>query len=283
MVMDGLSGHEYEPVLDVTGWVSDVGDPRGAREKSWLLKPGQSEIDAQHLFKLARPDGKTPEYGSDLWAEVLASRIARAIHVPAVHMDFAVRGSDRGVVSQRMSVHLTDGNELLGADRVADRGEGSGYHLKAIRRALAGYQGSERGLTAYESFVGYLVLDALIANTDRHSENWAVDSHRGELLPCFDHGASLGFNATGQQRANVSRYAGRGKSSPFGMRVLEVARRSLESVTTDVADLWLGRVETLTLLALERLVERVPLGWMSDPSRTFVVALVWENRRRLLE
>lgn len=280
--MDGPGGHEAEPILDVTHWVSDSGDPRGAREKSWLLKPGEGEIDAQYLFKLARPDGKTPEHGSDLWAEVLASRIARAIHVPAVHMDFAIRGSDRGVVSQRMSVNLTDGNELLGGDRATDRGEESGYHLEAIRRVLDNYQGSERGLTAYESFVGYLVLDALIANTDRHSENWAVDSHRGELLPCFDHGASLGFNATEQQRANVSRYASRGWSSPFRVSILKVAQRGLECVPTDVADLWLGRVETLTLPALERLVERVPLGWMSDPSRTFVVALVWENRRRLL-
>ena len=280
--MDGLGGHEYEPVLDVTGWVSDVGDPRGAREKSWLLKPGRGVTDSQHLFKQARPHGKTPEHGSDLWAEVLASRIARAIQVPAVHMDFAVRGSTRGVISQRMSIDLTDGNELLGGDRVADRGSESGYHLVAIRRALAGYQGSERGLTAYESFVGYLILDALIANTDRHSENWAVDLSRGELLPCFDHGASLGFNATEQQRANVSRFASRGRSSPFGVSILEVAQRGLDSVTADVADLWLGRVEALTLPALERLVERVPLGWMSDPSRTFVVGLVWENRRRLL-
>ena len=281
--MDHLGGHQDEPVLDVTDWVSDVGDPRGARKKSWMWKPEESDPVAKHLLKLARPDGKTPEYGSDLWAEVLASRIARAIQVPAVHMDFAVRGSDRGVVSQRMSVGLTDGNELLGGDRATDRGQESGYHLEAIRRVLESYQGSEHGLTAYESFVGYLVFDALIANTDRHSENWAVDSEREELLPCFDHGASLGFNATSEQRADVVRYASRGRSRPFKRLVLEVAQMGMATVSAQVADLWLGRVESLALPVLERLVMRVPRGWMSDPSRTFVVELVWENRRRLLQ
>lgn len=281
--MDHLGGHQDEPVLDVTDWVSDVGDPRGARKKSWMWKPEESDPVAKHLFKLARPDGKTPEYGSDLWAEVLASRIARAIQVPAVHMDFAIGKSGRGVISERMSTHLTDGNELRGGRSVPDHGEVSGYHLEDIQRALDGYRGSERGLTAYESFVGYLVFDALIANTDRHSENWAVDSEREELLPCFDHGASLGFNATSEQRADVVRYASRGRSRPFKRLVLEVAQMGMATVSAQVADLWLGRVESLALPVLERLVMRVPRGWMSDPSRTFVVELVWENRRRLLQ
>ena len=33
---------------------------------------------------------------------------------------------------------------------------------------------SHTGLTAFGIFVGYLLLDALICNTDRHHENWAA-------------------------------------------------------------------------------------------------------------
>ncbi|WP_172435571.1 HipA domain-containing protein, partial [Escherichia coli] len=45
-----------------------------------------------------------------------------------------------------------------------------------------------------ETFVGYLLLDAWIGNTDRHHENWAFIS-LGEkiyLAPTYDHASSMG-------------------------------------------------------------------------------------------
>ena len=48
--------------------------------------------------------------------------------------------------------------------------------------------------TALDVFVGYVMLDARIANQDRHHENWAAlrDGERMRLAPTFDHGAALG-------------------------------------------------------------------------------------------
>ena len=37
-----------------------------------------------------------------------------------------------------------------------------------------GYTGPENVTSSNELFVGYLLLDALIVNTDRHHANWAV-------------------------------------------------------------------------------------------------------------
>jgi hypothetical protein len=61
--------------------------------------------------------------------------------------------------------------------------------------------------TAPDLFTGYLLLDALIGNTDRHHENWAVlqrpsvDSERVAVLcPSFDHASSLGHNIRDSER-----------------------------------------------------------------------------------
>ena len=46
---------------------------------------------------------------------------------------------------------------------------------------------------ALDVFVGYIMLDAWIANQDRHHENWgALRSDKLRLAPTFDHGALLG-------------------------------------------------------------------------------------------
>ena len=54
---------------------------------------------------------------------------------------------------------------------------------------------------AFQQMAGYLILDAIILNTDRHHENWALIrvmhqdgriSH--EMAPTFDHASSLGRN-----------------------------------------------------------------------------------------
>jgi hypothetical protein len=56
--------------------------------------------------------------------------------------------------------------------------------------------------TALEVFVGYLLLDAWIANQDRHHENWGAVGQEGRLYlaPTFDHGASMARNLTDQER-----------------------------------------------------------------------------------
>ena len=52
-------------------------------------------------------------------------------------------------------------------------------------------------------FAGYLVLDAVIGNTDRHHENWGLLLRRtetgwkGQVAPSFDHASSLGEGTPG--------------------------------------------------------------------------------------
>ena len=58
--------------------------------------------------------------------------------------------------------------------------------------------------TAADWFLGYLLLDALIGNTDRHHENWAVIESEGKqmLAPSYDHASCLGRELGDPERAD---------------------------------------------------------------------------------
>jgi hypothetical protein len=52
--------------------------------------------------------------------------------------------------------------------------------------------------TAFDVFAGYIMLDAWIANTDRHPHNWAVlrratSAEPLQLCGSYDHASCLGF------------------------------------------------------------------------------------------
>jgi hypothetical protein len=81
-----------------------------------------------------------------------------------------------------------------------------GHSPQKIMEALAGC----RSVVGYEQvssagmLAGYLVLDAWVANQDRHDQNWAVtrSSESGDLrlAPSNDHASSLGFNLLEDRR-----------------------------------------------------------------------------------
>src|SRR5262249_28640209 len=76
-------------------------------------------------------------------------------------------------------------------------------------------------------FLGYLLLDALIGNTDRHHENWGIlqfppqgGRRVAELAPSFDHASSLGHNLADDERLN------RMNSSDTGYAVAGFVRKA---------------------------------------------------------
>jgi Uncharacterized protein related to capsule biosynthesis enzymes len=56
-----------------------------------------------------------------------------------------------------------------------------------IKKALEAYQG------VFEQFIGILVFDFLIGNTDRHQSNWALicENDKWRLSPLYDNSSSL--------------------------------------------------------------------------------------------
>lgn len=141
-------------------------------------------------------------------------------------------------------------------------------------------------------FAGYLILDALISNTDRHQENWAVIDDGGErwLSPSFDHASSLGFQLTDAERderlttsdhqRTVAAYANRAKSKFEGeIHPRDAALDAFRRVSPTFREHW--REAVASLPGIETIVEDVPRDRMSSAARRFASALYAENHRRL--
>lgn len=187
--------------MDVSDWPVVALEPGGTDEKVWLGVPG---VNTRALFKPNRARVGS-ERGED-WPEKLASELATTLGIPAARIDLAERNGRRGCLSHDIVPtrwELQPGavllNQLLNFQHDPRDKAARGHTLNNIRQVLCGY-GPPPGFSgppefdAFSVFAGYLVLDALISNRDRHSENWAV--LRGPrkddqyLAPSYDHASA---------------------------------------------------------------------------------------------
>jgi hypothetical protein len=302
-------------IVDVTGWVP-AEDPEwmGTRWKVWLKDPQVEGL--LWLFKAVRckelPDGSRRCFEED-WAEYLATRLACRLGLPAAPVRLARWSRMNGIISRSLlqdddgevvADSLEHGNELLqAADPTYDkdqRGHATGYTLDAVLGALDGVGVppacrpplSEAG----DVFGAILILDALVANTDRHHENWGalVRGSKRWLAPTFDQGTCLGFQGPDDMRL---RYLGqtsghgmevwvrRGHSNHFEGRpgLVELAADALRRVSDAVARHWVEQITAVDLDWWWDTIAAVPEDRMSHPARRFAFEVVRLNRERLLD
>jgi hypothetical protein len=171
----------------------------------------------------------------------------------------------------------------------------AGHSLDNIEDLMKGVAGPPSttwaASPAFDVFVGYLVLDAWIANTDRHALNWSL-MRRGEeqaLAPSFDHGSSLGSGSNERRvrsdlEAGVGRFCSKGFAHRFegGRKVtltelaLRAARRSDRA-----GEAWFERLEVLSREDWEPLIAE--MNGVSEERARFLSEVLDENRRRLLD
>ena len=148
--------------------------------------------------------------------------------------------------------------------------------------------------TSFDVFAGFLVLDAWVGNQDRHEENWAVlRSLAGELslAPSFDHGASLGFLLSEEQRAakaadeqSMWAFAEGGRATKFEgrrLQLVDVAADALGQATPEARSFWCRQLELVSSESCDTALADV--ARLSDASRRFCLELLDINRRRLLD
>ena len=185
------------PILDADAWPLASTESSGGDEKQWV----EDEDGSLWLFK-PRTEQAGWSQGED-WAEKITSELAVLVGVPAAQVQLAVRGGRRGSLSLSLRPagwELQHGALLLGEllpgyePRSKAR---SGHGLDNIERVLAGVRPPDElpQMSAFEAFSGYLVLDALAANQDRHEENWAVlrplpGGGEVTLAGSYDHGGA---------------------------------------------------------------------------------------------
>lgn len=287
-------------VLHIDDWVVVGAEGSGGDEKDWLEAPDGS----RWLFK-PRTEHEAWAQGED-WAEKIAAELAKVLAVPAARIELAVRDGRQGSVSLSLrppGSELQPGGLLLAQLLLAyepRRKDRSGHSLDNIERVLeeVGPPPQLTDMTAFEAFTGYLVMDALIANQDRHDENWAVlrplpGTGTMRLAGSYDHGSSLGFNLTDARRTailaqdGVPDFAARARAQRFdqagdGRRTLvELAHRALGRCSPAARSRWLRSMAAVDERIMDATIDRIPR--LSDPVRSFTRALLSTNRRRLLD
>jgi hypothetical protein len=297
------------PIIDVSSWeVVDI-ETSGAEEKYWLAKPGTGE---RWLFKSITIKGKIRN-GED-WAEKSVAHLGALLGIPCAVIEMATRNGAPGCVGADLrpaSYQLQPGRVLLEERQVPgyvhQMGKTHpGHSVENIQTALAGAAPPPGGglpfdATAFDVFAGFLVLDAWVANMDRHDHNWAVLSPTtasgGALRLCgsYDHGNSLGFNVTEAKRqgrladrAAMERWCLRGTAQRFECRpdggrlsLVELAVKALRLTSPTARVHWPQQVSKVDQAQVLEILARVPR--MSDAARSFAMSVLDINRRRILD
>lgn len=286
----------------------------GTKEKFWFYYPHDT-VNLQ-LFKYSRPG--TGEH----WSEKCAAELCHLLNIPHASYDLAKCNDRFGVVTHTVSpegFRMVMGNEVLHSS-TADYPQPLEPGEKPVRvrehtvTRILGCLDKEsilpppsvydlNGLNAADVFCGYLLLDALISNQDRHHENWAIllKNETGEqfLCPTYDHAASLGREMLDDERNERLTTKDKNRQIPYFVRK---ARSELFKAKTDkkplftveafqhavegriaARDHWLGKLSALTEESITDVFNQVPASCISDSARQFAILMVMENRRRLLE
>jgi hypothetical protein len=304
------------PLVDVSKWKVTSIEASGVEEKLWL----EDGDGAAWLYK-----GVTRHETEDrgIWdqrehaAERIATDLAVQLAIPCARTELATINETEnrpGTISRDVAPTDPSKWELQpGAVLLTERDPGfapnsdnrTGHTLEAIADALSDVY-SPPGFTvpdgfgAFDVFVGYLVFDALIANQDRHEENWAIllapsptpDRH---LAPSFDHGSCLGYNVldtrieTYLASDQVELWARKGCAHRFERRasdakplnLVQFAHLALTMAGPAAREHWLGRLELLSEGEMDESVDR--MAGLSQPTATFCKRVLVVNRRRLLD
>jgi hypothetical protein len=285
----------------------------GSKEKFWFVHRELGKC----LFKMTRHTT-----GED-WSEKIAAECAARLQLPCAQYELAQTQRGRGVVTPSFVPKrgtLIHGNELL-VVLVPGYGRGiSNYRVSqhtielvfstidddAIQLPL-NWQPPEGICRPVEVFIGYLLLDALIGNTDRHHENWGLIDHvdpvtqtqSRHLAPTYDHASSLGRNEseenvqkrlTGRDRGyTVQKYAEKCRSSLFltanDAKPLTTydAFKFAASKQRHAARVWLDLLEAVDQQEIAKVFADIPAELISPAASEFGRAIIQFNKERLIE
>jgi hypothetical protein len=284
----------------------------GTKRKFWCTIKGQ-----RFLFK-AEERGT----GED-WAEKVVCELAHRLGLPHVEYELAHEYEGQnpiqpGVICPTFvprPLALVLGNQLLYRRDPAypvqseEKYGVSAHTVDAVAEVISGLKppapawmrGVPGGIiTALEVFTGYVMLDAWVANQDRHHQNWGAIQDGGVLYlaPTYDHGSSLARNLTDEERKDrlqthdknrsIEHFAGKARSGFFKARKDTKTMFTLDvfhyfaHLEPGAAKIWLEKLHGISSGVVDAILAEVPPQRMSPITRQFTLALLNINQRRLL-
>lgn len=299
------------PIITVQPHSSTQLEQLGTKAKFWY----QSDDGRQVLFKEGRPDT------GENWAEKVCCEVARLLDVPHAEYELAVWNGKQGVISpslMRTGERLVLGNELLArvykvdalSTETPDKYKSTQHVLRRVVAVLqSSYIFTPRDWTrpasitnAARVFAGYLLLDALVGNQDRHDENWGMiytpklEIAEGAfvLAATFDHASSLGRNETDANRRarlitidqgySIGSYVTKARSGLFEKPVSVKAMGTLQAfvecskLEPNASQYWLARLRAVSDSDFSDILNNIPDGFISSTAREFANAMLRINR-----
>lgn len=294
-----LSSYSTGGIVDVTSWQVEGPEEMGKKRKFWVVNPIDSEL---WLFKSPRIVGGAPN--EEDWPEVAVAHVAQQLDISVPITKLAVHENAIGVISRDIrseNADLEDGYTLLsqidGFKDFDSSHENPHYTIPNVLRVLQNFTAPSQmrshvpdGGTAW---LWYIVLDALVANTDRHPRNWGTlrDLEGNSVLAAsFDHGSSLGFSEPDAKRTRLTQdadslthWVGKGICKAFAgkPKLLNLAKEALESMPIESKLSLLAKIEALDFARMETALAEIPLGRMSEAARRLCIAILRINQGRL--
>jgi hypothetical protein len=295
------------PIIELTYDAPIQLEQLGTKAKFWFRDTDGQQV----LFKVGRPGT------GENWAEKVCCEICKLLDLPHAHYDLAIWDGRKGVVTKSFvpdGARLVFGNELL-SKFIDEYDQSTRYkarqHTVRVVMAVTGHQDvglplgwdvpSNAIKDAASVFVGYLMLDALVGNQDRHHENWAlilVPDQGVFFAPTFDHASSLGRNEIDQVRIdilttkdkgrNVEAYVRRAKSALFAanndlhpLKTLEAFSEAAK-IRPHAAEFWKQKLATIDLINMREILAQIPDTEISAPARDFAYRMLEINFQRIL-
>lgn len=300
------------PIMEVQLREKQSVEQMGTKEKFWFREANEGRL---WLFKYNRPNT-----GED-WSERIAAEIGELLGITHARVELATCEERPGVISLDFTADASRGDLIHGNELLYELTPG--YPRRQLRRvsqhsvaniltvlqqvvhlpADAVFPDGIR--EAEDLFLGYLLLDALVGNTDRHHENWGIIAKqtpvnvpiRAELAPSYDHASCLGRElrdkererrCTNDQGHTVEAYAQRavsaiygGKNDPRPLSTVDAFFRFAESCH-DARQTWLDRLSAIDDDSLRAVVQRVPGERMSHVAKQLASKVLEYNKARLL-
>jgi hypothetical protein len=291
-------------VFDVPLDAPEESEDLGTKEKFWFNHP----VKGKCLFKKARPET------GEAWSEKIAAELSELLNLPHASYELAKFSNEFGTLSPSFipeGGNLFLGNEILSQVISSYPREENAPSQHTVAQVLETLERSSLGLplswiapdgitNAVEVFVGYLLLDAWIGNTDRHHENWGVIRLEGQtyLAPTYDHASSLGRElrdekrnslSSGTYKRSVQTYVEKGPSCLYSeaidakpLKIYDAFCKAAK-LYPKAANIWLDILATISADNTLALFQRIPGECISLIAIEFAQKILEINQNRLLE
>ena len=276
----------------------------GILAKGWINHP----TIGRALFKEAAANLSRLKESRTDWSEKVVSELNLLLKLPAAHYELAtVIDSERLIPgSLSLTVHQPEDRTRITLEEflintLPEYDYPQDYSPDNIIKALTqnnvelppNYSVPDGINDAADMFVGILMLDSWIGNSDRHDHNLEIveaNNMQLYLSPVFDNGSSLGASEKQELRSRISieQYNNEYNFSCFedgnGQELTGLgAFKKAASLRPTSARAWLNQLAQIQPEQINHIFNQIPEGRISPEAKVFAQNLLEYNRVQLLD